>query len=241
MRYFDLTLPTLEANLALDEVLLDTAEQGGSDHEALRFWEHPAHAVVLGSACRVRDEVLLDACRRDGIPLARRTTGGGTVLIGPGCLNIALVLCYERCPALGTIQGASHYVFEQTVPVVQDLVGKNSVSCAGLGDLCLDDRKIGGSAQRRRHNALLYHGSLLYDFDLELVSRYLAEPQRQPDYRRQRTHEDFLANGPIDPAAFKRRLAQAWNAEEVQTDWPQQQVARLVAERFSNPAWTFRR
>jgi lipoate-protein ligase A len=241
VRYFDLTLPTLEANLALDELLLDAAEDRGLEHEALRFWEHPAHAVVLGAACRVGEDVLLDACRRDRIPLVRRTTGGGTVLIGPGCLNVALVLCYDRCATLRTIQGAFDYVMQRVVSVVRDLTGKAAVHSAGLADVCFGERKLGGSAQRRRRNALLYHGSLLYAFDLDRMSRYLAEPLRQPDYRRQRRHEDFLVNVPVDPAMLKERLAQEWNATEMQQDWPVEEVARLAAEKFSDLAWTFRR
>lgn len=240
VRYFDLTLSTLEENLALDDVLLDEAERDGPEHETLRFWEHAGDAVVLGAACRVHSDVLLDACRRDGIPLVRRTTGGGTVLVGRGCLNLALVLCYKRCGALRTVQGAFDYVMQRTVPVVQELAGV-AVHSAGLADLCVGDRKCGGSAQRRRRNALLYHGSLLYDFDLERISRYLAEPPRQPEYRRQRKHDEFLVNCPVDAATLKQTLAQAWAAEEIRPRCPTEEVERLVAEKFADRAWTFRR
>lgn len=241
MRYLDLTLPTLEANLALDEVLLNAAEDGGPEQEVLRFWEIPSHAVVVGSACRVDEDVLLDACSRDGIPLVRRTTGGGTVLIGPGCLNIALVLCYERCAALATIQGAFEHVMHRIVAAVRELTGDTAVHSAGLADLCVGDRKCGGSAQRRRRNAILYHGSLLYDFEIERISRYLAEPVRQPDYRQRRKHEDFLSNLPVDAGAFKERLAAAWNAVGSPPDWPPERVARLAVEKFADAGWTYRR
>ena len=47
MQLLDLTLPTLADNLALDEALLLQAEAGGP--EALRFWEWPSYAVVIGA------------------------------------------------------------------------------------------------------------------------------------------------------------------------------------------------
>src|SRR5262249_34075225 len=102
MRYLDLTLPTLAENLALDEALLLEAEadRGG---ELLRIWEWPAPAVVLGAACRLVEEVDADACRADGVPILRRASGGGTVLLGAGCLCFSLVLAYNRDPALREI------------------------------------------------------------------------------------------------------------------------------------------
>src|SRR5438309_2011186 len=99
MLFLDLTLPTLEENLALDEALLLEAEQGDRG-EVLRLWEWPTPAVVLGSGCRLADDVNEPACAADGIPIARRASGGGTVLLGAGCLLYSVVFSYERSPAL---------------------------------------------------------------------------------------------------------------------------------------------
>src|SRR6185437_14246053 len=54
--FLDLTLPTAEENLALDEALLLEAEAGRRG-ETLRLWEHPHPAVVLGAGCRLLDDV----------------------------------------------------------------------------------------------------------------------------------------------------------------------------------------
>src|SRR4051794_8509460 len=99
MDWLDLTLPTLAENLALDEALLLEAESGQGG-EVLRVWEWPTYAVVLGAAGKVADDVDTTACAADGIPLGRRSSGGGTVLLGPGCLLYALVLRYDRAPEL---------------------------------------------------------------------------------------------------------------------------------------------
>src|SRR5947208_11415629 len=97
MRLLDLTLPSAAANLALDEALLLEAEAGRGG-EVLRLWEWPAPAVVLGSACVLRDDVDEDACAAGGVPILRRSSGGGTVLLGSGCLCFSLVLAMERTP-----------------------------------------------------------------------------------------------------------------------------------------------
>ena len=55
MRYLDLTLSEPARNLALDEALLLEVEAGADD--ILRVWEFPALVVVLGSGCRLADDV----------------------------------------------------------------------------------------------------------------------------------------------------------------------------------------
>src|SRR5437667_5341974 len=90
MRFLDLTLPTAAENLALDEALLLEAEAGRGG-EVLRLWEWSRYAVVLGAGCRLA-EVDEAACAADAVPILRRASGGGTVLLGPGCLCYTLVL-----------------------------------------------------------------------------------------------------------------------------------------------------
>src|SRR5580700_11377586 len=94
----DQTLPTLAENLALDEALLLDAESGGP--EVLRFWEWPDPAAVLGAGCSLRADIDLDACERDEVPIVRRASGGGAVLLGDGCLIFTLVLRFGRDPSL---------------------------------------------------------------------------------------------------------------------------------------------
>src|SRR5205823_14828569 len=91
MKCFDLTLPTPEENLACDEALLDSCEEGRSD-ELLRFWQPAQYFVVLGYSNKVSTEVKLPFCGENRIPVLRRCTGGGTVLQGPGVLNYSLIL-----------------------------------------------------------------------------------------------------------------------------------------------------
>src|SRR4051812_48986457 len=102
MYFLDMTLPLLGQNLALDEALLLDAEADGP--EVLRLWHWPTHAVVLGAAGRIADDIDVEACQTDGVPIARRSSGGGTVLLGGGCLVYSLVLRFDRDPALADLQ-----------------------------------------------------------------------------------------------------------------------------------------
>lgn len=235
MKLLELTLETPEENLALDEALLDVAETSEEAGEVLRLWESPGHVVVLGRSSDAQAEVNLDACRRRGIPVLRRTSGGATVLIGPGCLMYAVVLSYELRPQLRMIEVVHRFVLERLRHAIEaQLPGINP---QGTSDLTLNLRKFSGNSLKCRQRHLLYHGTIIYDFSTALMSECLAAPARQPDYRNGRQHQDFVSNIAIDPALLRSHLAHAWDATQVLTDWPSGETARVVAERYSQPKW----
>jgi lipoate-protein ligase A len=235
MRFLDLTLPDPAANLALDEALLLDAELVGLG-EVLRLWHWPAPVVVLGSACKLADDVDEAACLADGVPILRRSSGGGTVLWGKGCLLFSLILSYERAPELAQIGSSYRYILGR----VAEALGLDGVRQAGVSDLAIGDRKFSGNAQQRKRGFLLHHGSLLYDFDVTLVGRYLRTPLRQPEYRAQRAHDNFLCKVPLTAKQMSQRLRTAWGADDEQTTWPEEAVRRLCAEKYTRDEWTRR-
>src|SRR5262245_20231533 len=102
MNLLNLTLSTAAENLAADEALLELAVTGDCQ-PLLRLWEPSQHFVVLGYGNRVSEEVDKAMCGELAIPILRRTSGGGTVLQGPGCLNYSLILPLNRWPELESI------------------------------------------------------------------------------------------------------------------------------------------
>jgi lipoate---protein ligase len=237
MRFLPLTLPTPAANLALDEALLLRAEadEGG---EVLRFWEQASLAVVLGAGCRLDDDVDEAACRADGVPILRRSSGGGTVLLGAGCLLYTLILDAERAPELAGIRSSYAYILARVAAALPEMKGVEPV---GISDLAAAGRKFSGNAQQRKRRFLLHHGTLLYAFDVSRVGRYLRPPSRQPEYRAGRDHAAFLRNLETPREEIERRLRAAWGAETADCEWPVERVNQLVAEKYAKEEWLRRR
>jgi lipoate-protein ligase A len=235
MRWLPVTLPTAEANLALDEALLLEAEAGRGG-EALRVWEWPAPAVVLGSGGKLADDVDEAACAAAGVPVLRRSSGGGTVLLGSGCLCYTLVLAYGRHEALGEIRPSYRWVLERVLAAL-GVAGE----VAGVSDLALAGRKFSGNAQQRKRDHLLHHGTILYAADLALVGRYLRQPPRQPEYRAGREHAAFLRNLDLPRERLVDGLRREWGALEEVTEWPEALVGRLVEEKYGRAGWARRR
>jgi lipoate-protein ligase A len=235
MHHMDLTLPTVAENLALDEALLLEAEENGAG-EVLRFWHWDRPAVVLGAGGSIADDVNETSCQQDGVPILRRASGGGTVLLGHGCLCITLVLATARDPALQGIRNSYRYISSRICAAL-DVRGLEQ---AGISDLAIAGRKVSGSAQERKRSFILHHATLLHDFDASLVERYLRQPARQPDYRRKRSHAEFMANLPLDADTLHQRLRDGWSAEGNMTP-PLQRVRELVEQKYGSDAWLRRR
>ena len=233
----DLTLPTAEENLALDEALLIEADAGRGG-AVLRFWEASGFAVVLGASRRLRDDVLIDACQADAIPILRRSSGGGTVVIGPGALNVTIVLPVSAAPGLTAVDVAQRFVLERIAEALSTT--DQGVELLGSGDLTCGGLKFSGSAQRRLSQWFFVHLSLLYDFPISRISRYLTIPDRQPGYRAGRGHEEFLRNFGLPRRIILDRIHLAWSPAPTFTpaiDVPQELVKTLLSDRFANRSW----
>jgi len=208
--FLDVTLPTVPENLALDEALLIEADEGRSG-AVLRFWEPPDFAVVLGASRRIAKDVDPVTCRADGVAVFRRSSGGGTVVIGPGVLNATIVLPQSAAPGLGAVDTAQRYVLERLAASLRPIAP--AVDVQGSGDLVLDGCKFSGSAQRRLRHWFLVHLSILCEFPLERIPRYLREPDRQPEYRRGRPHAAFVRNLELPTAVGRSAMLDGWRHE----------------------------
>jgi len=233
-------LPSVAEELALDEAILDEAHEGRLSARVVRTWTAAEPTVVVGSSSRIDEEVDREACRRLGARIVRRPSGGLTVVIGPGCLMWSVVTPLPApAPAIERIHAT------MLDPLAAALVeAGRPVVRRGSSDLALaasdGDRKVSGNALRVRRGAVLYHGTLLDDFDLDLVGRLLRHPPREPDYRAGREHGAFLANLGLGREPLEAAVQAAFTATTRLAGWPHARVAELVRERYGRPEWTDR-
>jgi lipoate-protein ligase A len=245
MQRLELTLPTPAENLALDEALLDWAEEQNAQWEFLRIWESPQPVVVVGRSTRVRLEVDQDLCRQHSIPIIRRSSGGAAIVAGPGCLMYAVVLSCALRPEIKDIGRAHALTLQRLADALNRAVAaRGTVSFEGTSDLVFQahravsrSRKFSGNSLRAKRSHVLYHGTLLYDGDLMLIDACLRMPPRQPEYRDKRSHLEFLMNLPITRTALLSAIDRAWPTTASLVDWPRDRVAALVRERFGQEGW----
>lgn len=237
MQFLDITFDDPASNLSLDEALLETAEMADDHPEVLRIWESPVPMVVCGRSSPVETEVNLSFCREHGIGVYRRCSGGATVVAGPGCLMYAVLLDFRMRPELKMLEAAHRFVMDQTRMALQRLGIETQMQ--GTSDLTLGDRKISGNSMRSKRNWMIYHGTLLYDFDLSLITNCLGTPVRQPDYRDGREHDQFLTQLDTNASSLRRALQAQWGATNSMSDWPIEKTDELL-KKYRSEEWTFK-
>ncbi|MBF0571344.1 MAG: lipoate--protein ligase family protein [Candidatus Omnitrophica bacterium] len=221
MKLRDISFSTPQENIAFDEVLLSLAEKY-SGGECLRFWESSRIFIVLGRIGRAEIDINSNQIQQDNVSVLRRSSGGGTVLQGPGCLNYTLILSKQKHPEINDLRKSYEWISDKVIAALR----KSGLDAyfRPMSDLATGsgEKKFSGNAQRRAKSYILHHGTILYKFDLSLISRYLKMPQEVPEYRKHRPHMDFVTNVPIDPNVFKGHLAQIFQTSTMQPPSPQE-------------------
>ncbi len=234
MRILDISLADPADNILLDDALWVNAEKNDGG-EVLRFWESPTVFVVLGRIGKEKEDLQIQPVLNDRIPVLRRTSGGGTVLQGPGCINYSLILNKNRHRLLHDLRASYEWISGHVIEALS-VQGCQAVF-RPISDIALhgQERKFSGNAQRRGKNFILHHGTILYQFDLSLIERYLKMPKDIPDYRRQRDHRDFIVNIPINPQQFKRDMAGLFAKTAWQTSLTPHEMVLLENQKAKFP------
>lgn len=232
MKYLDYSYPDPASNLALDEALLESAENG-TWGEMLRIWESPVYFAVLGYSSRWKMEVNPGA----SIPVLRRKSGGQTVLQGPGCLNFTLIL---KASDKSGIQSDTRAVMEKNLRAAAGWPLPASPEIQGISDLVCGGKKFSGNAMRRGKSFYLFHGTFLYSFDLLKIAECLGAPEREPEYRKKRSHLDFLMNIPAEKNLIVDSLRREWQAREEISNLPEMEVKRLKSEFYGCESWNLK-
>ena len=147
-------------NLAVEEYLM---EQEGVTGPVLFLWQSDC-AVVMGKNQNPWRECRLDRMRDDGVPLARRISGGGAVYHHKGNLNYCIITDRKT------------YREEQAYEMVIRSLESFGIRAekTGRSNLSVDGLKFSGNAFCFRKGRAMHHGTLLLHTDLERLRRYLG-------------------------------------------------------------------
>lgn len=149
-------------NLAFEE-----AFYRNSAEPRIRFWRNDK-VVVIGRLQSPALEVNAIECRRLGVKLVRRFTGGGAVYHDLGNVNYAIALPGYNMD----LADAFRVVAEGVVSALKEL-GAEGAYYKPLNDIEVDGLKISGLAASRSSNGVFVHGAMLVSSDLEILWRVL--------------------------------------------------------------------
>lgn len=170
-----------------------------------KAWSPSAPAIVLGNSQTPERELNLPAVVRDGIPVHKRIGGGGSVLLSPGCVCLALRFRKRSDFSIRDYFALGSSVIIELAREQLEL----DLFLRGISDLACGtpegDKKIAGSSLYLPRDFALYLVSILVAPELEKIAEYLVHPSQEPEYRARRSHGDFLiglsaaARCPVSP------------------------------------------
>jgi lipoate-protein ligase A len=165
-------------NMAIDEAIL-TARIEGRVPDTLRFFRWKPSAVSIGRFQTIENEVQMENCKRRGIDVVRRITGGGTVYHdAEDEITYSLVASKESLKA-GDIADVYERVYTGLTSALNMLgvaADFNEGSSKACPNLTVKGRKISGSAQCHSRGVVLQHGTILAKVNLEKMFTYLRVP-----------------------------------------------------------------
>ena len=226
-------------NLALEEIMAEQA-----DEPFAMIWRNRA-SVIIGrnqNACREFDGAFV---REHGIAVVRRTTGGGAVYHDLGNLNYT-ILAFE---ADSDARYADFAVYAQPVLDALKSLGVDA-EFSGRNDILVGGRKVSGSAKRIHDGRILFHGTLLFDVDMDAMTAALTPPRLKIEAKgvasvraRVANLREFLPE--LDRETFPRAFAAALTktlgidgATPIHENW-KREAERLADERYRSWEWTF--
>jgi len=157
----------------------------------------PGAQVVMGISGKPEKLLNVEAVQRDSVPVIKRFTGGGTVVVDRGTLFATLIANTDAIPGAPAYpQPIMEWSQQFYAPVFQRGFGRDFAFELRENDYvsvrpdgC--KLKFGGNAQSISRNRFVHHTSFLWDWDAACME-YLQLPAKRPEYREDRTHSDFL-------------------------------------------------
>lgn len=159
-------------------------------------------AIVMGISGRFESLVNQPLIKLKPVPVIRRFSGGGTVFVDDNTHFVTFICNSEEVGVKCYPEKVHHWSASLYQPIFAH-AGFRLVE----NDYVLGHRKFGGNAQYLRKERWLHHSSLLWDYHPERME-YLLIPSKMPEYRKRRSHTDFLCklNDVISKDAFDKGL-----------------------------------
>lgn len=166
-RLMDLMTSDCYAQMAIDEAVAYARGMGHSQN-TIRLYRWRPSAVSVGYFQSVDDEVDLEACKKLGVDVIRRISGGGAVFHDyEGEITYSLVTP-ESDPRIPADISESYELICRGIIEGMRLLGLKA-EFKPINDILVGGRKISGNAQTRRYGSVLQHGTILVDFDAKTM------------------------------------------------------------------------
>ncbi len=172
-RLLDTGQRTAVENIALDHVLLK-AKNKDDIPNTVRFLQFKPHAVLLGYHQSPEQELRVDFCKKAGIDINRRITGGGTIFFDETQIGWEII-CEKKYFDISIADPGFFNRLSQ--PLIKTLDELGLKACfRPRNDIEINKKKISGTGGTEEGDVFLFQGTLLVDFDIVTMIKALRIP-----------------------------------------------------------------
>jgi lipoate-protein ligase A len=140
-------------------------------------------AIVMGISGKADALVHLDQLP-SSIPILRRFSGGGTVIVDENTVFVTFVCNKSGHPFPAYPEPILRWAESVLAPATKGLKLREN-------DFVIGEKKCGGNALYIKKDRWLVHTSFLWDYDPSRMA-LLKHPAKTPKYREGRSHEEFI-------------------------------------------------
>lgn len=235
--------------LSIDDTLPLSLSQRGSPPILHLYIFRPS--AIVGKYQDIEAALKLDRCRDVGVEYNRRSTGGGTVIMGPKVVALGLGINIDQPGLKPGIGGIFESLSEVLIEALQEL--GIDAGFRPKNDLEVDGKKIAGlSAGLETEKAILFHASLLVDFNIPLMLDIMSQPplklydkgyncfsRRMTTITEQLGHDiEMECVVQAVEHAFSQKFGASFERDEPDT-WEKQTIHNFVDTRYTNHSWIF--
>lgn len=241
-------------NMAVDEAIMKARIENKVPN-TLRFYQWNPSAVTIGRFQTLDEQVHVDNCKKHGVDIVRRISGGGTVyhdsegeitysivakLSDLGCKDLDMLSAYKKiCSGLN-----------EAVRILGTKAEYRPPDPKRCPNLAISGKKISGNAQTSKKGILLQHGTFMLDIDHKKMFTFLRVPwaktlddvivvsKRKLTSARQELGSNFSIQEAYQ--ALIKGFKTALNIELVESDlteYEQNLSEKIKKERFGTEEW----
>lgn len=148
-------------NFAVEEYFVESYKE-----PVFILWKNKPN-VMVGRNQNTYAEINEEFCEANNIAVVRRLSGGGAVYSSPENFQYTLILDKNEHAQVSFKSLAKPLIaFLKTLGIHAEFTGRN--------DILIDGKKVSGNAQYHNKNILLHHGTILFDVDIDQLTKSLT-------------------------------------------------------------------
>lgn len=226
---------------ATDEAILN-ARIRCTVPDTLHFYIRDRPSISIGYNKAIANSVFMDEAEKRGVEILRRMSGGSAIYTDQGQLVFSVAL-------------ADSLLSSDIVKSYSEVCGAVIAALSEFGiraehkpvnDILVDGSKISGSAQLRRGGAVLHHGTLLVDTDVDAIASLIKPSGGAGDSKKLICLNDLLGAAPGMQSvkdAITKGFGDSFDATIVPgrlTPDEEAEIQTLMEEKYGLRSWNHR-